>query len=94
MEIFNLGDGARAIRHRSQRAGLDVLTLETEGAPDSWREIWRMEIPPKMPDEELASQAGMYLDIWLAGRDVGADEARRAVMAALDNLDLICGEAC
>jgi len=93
METYNIAEGWRAVRHRNQRAGLDELALEIEGAPGDWREVWRMEIPPKMPEEDLVSQAAMLCSLYDSAYERGLDFARRAIGVALDNLDLLGGEA-
>ena len=93
MEIFNIAEGWRAVRYPNQRAGLDELALEREGELGDWSQVWRMEIPPKMPEQELISQAVMLANLYEIAFDRGLDYAKRAVCVALDNLDLLGGEA-
>lgn len=91
MVTYAIAEGWRAVRYPGERAGLDELALENEEAPEEWTEVWRMEIPPKMPEEELISQASMLARLWEAAWDRGIDYARRAVVCALDNLDVLGG---
>lgn len=93
MEIFNIAEGWRAVRYPNERVGLDRLALEVEGAPGQWREVWWKEIPPKMDPEELASEAAMYAALYDTAWNRGIEFAKKAFLTALDNLDLLGGEA-
>ena len=73
-EIYDLDDGWEAVRLCADGAGLDRLVLTRDSAT-----VWEMEIPPKMPTEELVSQAQMYATIWERGYQAGEAEMRRAL---------------
>lgn len=90
---YEIAEGWRAIRHPGEGAGLDELELQTQEPDGEWTHVWQMEIPPKMPDEELISQAAMLATMWDKAYDRGVDWARRAVLCALDNADLLGGAA-
>ena len=59
---YDLMLGWRAEVQPSTRGGLDELTLYRRG-----ENVWRMEIPPQLPEDELISQARMYATIFDRG---------------------------
>ena len=78
--IFDLDDGWEC--RREAGTGLDRMILTHDGAA-----VWEMEIPPKIGDAELVSQAVMLREIYRRGCEAGFAKIKREV-AMLEVVDI------
>lgn len=82
---YELMDGWEAVVEESQGAGLDELALQ-QVFNTGFREVWRMQIPPKMPEDEVISQARMLADLFQRAWTLGVHDARDHMTEALTYL--------
>lgn len=71
METFVLGGGWTVDRIDAERAGLDALRLVRKG-----REVWELEIPPKMPTTDMLAMAQVLTALWESAFRKGAEACR------------------
>ena len=81
---------------------MDGWQIEVEAVPDSldelilrqvfntgFRDVWRMQIPPKMPEEDLISQAKMlstlYQTAWRRGVADALEEFKESIRYLLED---------
>ena len=82
---YELMDGWKAVVEESQGAGLDELVLQ-QIVNYGLREVWRMQIPPKMAEAEVISQARMLADLCQRAWRLGVHDAQEHMTEALRDL--------
>lgn len=80
-ETFDLSGGWKAVRLKEQDAALDTLTLYRSG-----RRAYRMEIPPKMPAEDVIILATQISTVYDTAAEAGWQDCRQAVLSAVRDL--------
>lgn len=73
---YDLFEGWKATVIPADRNGLDELRLVRR----DWI-VWTMEIPPKMPEAELVSQARMLAELYERAREDGVESLRSEVLS-------------
>ena len=68
-----------------RETGLDELVL-LQIFNTGFREVWRMQIPPKMPEADLISQARMLADLYQRAWTLGVNDARDHMAEAVKYL--------
>lgn len=79
---YELMDGWEAVVEENQGAGLDELVLQ-QISITGFREVWRMQIPPKMAEAEVISQARMLADLFQRAWTLGVHDAQEHMTEAL-----------
>lgn len=77
---YELMDGWEAVVDETE--GLDELAI-MQLFNTGFREVWRMQIPPKMPEGEMITQARMLADLYERAWTMGVQDAREHMCEAL-----------
>jgi len=80
---YELMDGWEAVVDETE--GLDELAI-MQLFNTGFREVWRMQIPPKMPEGEMITQARMLADLYQRAWSLGVHDAMDHMNEALKYL--------
>lgn len=81
---YELMDGWEAVREEAETGPDELALLQVSGT--GFREAWRMQIPPKMPEAELISQARMLATLFQKAWALGVTDAKAHMIAAAEYL--------